>query len=667
MSWYSAVPTLIATAGLMFLPGLAVSLSLRFKGFTALALAPVFSTAVSGTFAVLAGALGIPWTPFTFGASALLTAAASFGLITLVTRRRSPDRRIVPAVTSWHASSLTQPLVLLTSVLLAAAMVYRRLIQLLGKPENFAQVFDNIFHLNAIRYILETGNASSLTLGSLQELTGIQAVYPAAWHTFASMTVQLTSAPLGLAENAVNIVVAALVWPISSIFLARQIFGKNPVITLAAGIISAVQIAFPYMLLIWGPLFPNALSISMLPTAIAVIVMLTGAGYRKLDRRDHFRWWIALLLTLAGLITAHMSAINALNVFVLPLLIKAFVGGIKSRQGATAGRKLRFIIGAVVFAAILSALWLKLRPAFYDYWGPTATEGGALGEALTNGPMGNEANWLVSALAILGLVTVCRETRLRWLAYSYAITISLYVVDASMDRGFLRNFLTGTWYQDTYRLAAFLPMFATPLAAAGVWTFVRLLLPHFRRLGHAFPSRFTSHRRVWGAAGTVLLTAILAVSAYFGPTQEYIVRGMIHYALTPESAVLTPDELNLLGKVDEIVADDAVIAGNPWNGSSLAYAFSARHVLTPHLFTSPDEEKDLLSQSLGTDGLTLEVCQAAEDENVKYILDFGDRYLVPDPSSANYPGVTNVAPSPGLDLVASVGEDAKLLEITGCN
>ncbi|MBD7995392.1 hypothetical protein H9639_08800 [Arthrobacter sp. Sa2CUA1] len=557
-------------------------------------------------------------------------------------------------------------LVPLAAAGMAAAMIFRRLTQLIGQPENFAQVFDNIFHLNAIRYIVETGNASSLTLGSLQELTGMQAVYPAAWHTYASMTMQLTSAPLGLAENSVNIVVAALVWPIASIFLVRRIFGRNPVITLAAGIVSAAQIAFPYLLLVWGPLFPNTLSVSMLPAAIAVIVMLTGAGRRKLDDAEKLRWWIALLLSLAGLITAHMSAINALIIFVLPLLIMAFVRGIKSRSGAPAGRKAFFFGGAAVFAAVLFILWLKLRPAFYDFWGPTTTAGRAVGEALTNGPMGNEANWLVSALAILGAVTVWRTPSLRWLVCSYAIAITLYVVDASRDRGFIRNFLTGTWYQDTYRLAAFLPLFATPLAAAGVWAVGQFLLPHIRRLCDALPSRLAGRRGAWSAAGTAALTAVLAVSAYFGPTQEYIQRGMPLYALNTGSAVLTPEEFQLLDEVDDIVPEDAVIAVNPWNGSSLAYAFSGRHVLTPHLFAIPDKERDLLSRSLGTEGLTPEVCRAAELENVEYVLDFGDRYLVPDPSTVNYLGVTNVAPLPGLELVASAGENARLFEITGC-
>lgn len=41
-----------------------------------------------------------------------------------------------------------------------SALVLTPLLPANQKPGNVGQVYDNIFHLNAIRYILETGNAS---------------------------------------------------------------------------------------------------------------------------------------------------------------------------------------------------------------------------------------------------------------------------------------------------------------------------------------------------------------------------------------------------------------------------------------------------------------------------------------------------------------------------
>ena len=46
---------------------------------------------------------------------------------------------------------------------------------------------------------------------------------------------------------------------------------------------------------------------------------------------------------------------------------------------------------------------------------------------------------------------------------------------------------------------------------------------------------------------------------------------------------INPDELQLFEDVAELTPEDAVIAGNPWNGSALAYAFTGRRVLFPHV------------------------------------------------------------------------------------
>lgn len=68
------------------------------------------------------------------------------------------------------------------AAVLGGAVIIRTLMKLIGQPDHMSQVFDNVFHLNSIRYIMERENASSLTLGSSQ---GQAPIYPASWHTFA--------------------------------------------------------------------------------------------------------------------------------------------------------------------------------------------------------------------------------------------------------------------------------------------------------------------------------------------------------------------------------------------------------------------------------------------------------------------------------------------------
>ncbi|MDK1327185.1 hypothetical protein QNN98_05945 [Arthrobacter sp. zg-Y1143] len=660
MSWIPVLPVLLATAGLVLLPGFLVALALRFRGFSAFALAPAFSAAVVGVFGILADIVGIAWSVWVYAGGTVLTCVAGWIATAIgakaVPRKRTPEGG---APNAWRG--IVAPL---AAVAVAAAMVSRRLMQLIAQPENFAQNFDNVFHLNAIRYVVESGNASSLTMGGLgnEDMGG---VYPAVWHSFAALTVEVTGSSVPLAENSINIVAASLVWTLSCVFFARSVFGNNALISLAAGVLSASQIAFPFLLLVWGPLFPNTLATSMLPLLLGIVVRLfRGAG---LDEDQHLQrsWWIAFLLALAGASTAHMSVVNALLVFALPLILQNWWGAFRQRlaRPRVTSKVAVFGVLSVLGAVAVTLLWLFLRPAFYDSWAPYTTTGGAIGEALTNSPMGTPANWFVTVLTISGVVYLFQVRKHRWLIVSYALAIWFYVVDASQERGFLRNFLTGNWYQDTNRLAAFLPVFATVLGAVGAWAiiqWIRAALPE--RTAHRLEERWTAARPL-RFLSLVVLTVGMALLGYFGPVKEYIKFTMPVYAFNESSPLLSPAERDLVEDIDGYVPDGAVIADNPANGSSLAYALGGRDVLTPHMFASNDPERILISEDLAE--FSPEVCMALEDENVEYVLDFGTRGL--SETGDEYAGVMDLAGQSGFELVKSTGPEANLYKITGCD
>ncbi|MDK1359524.1 hypothetical protein QNO00_04490 [Arthrobacter sp. zg-Y1219] len=664
MSWIPALPALLTTAGLVVIPGFAIALCLRFKGFSLLALAPAFSSAVVGVFGVLAGLIGVQWNIWTYLAGTAITALAAF-LLTLGGRRRNTPAAETASTGARRENHWRTVWVPVAAVVIAAAMVARRLMQLIGQPDNFAQNFDNVFHLNAIRYIVETGSASSLTLGQAQG-EGALGLYPALWHSFAAMTVQLTGASVPLSENSINIVAASLIWPLACVFLVRKVFGTNPVITLAAGVLSAVQVAFPYMLLVWGPVFPTMLAVTMLPLLIGVVVMLARGSALDADQPLRRSWWFALLLGLAGISTAHMSAVNAVLIFALPVILVAWGRAARPLlRKPVNGRKVAlFAVVTVAGAAVAAALWMFLRPGFYDHWGPTSTMGGAIGEALTNGPMGMSVNWLVTILAVAGTIYLFHIRQHRWLVVSYAIAVTLYVVDAAVERGFLRNFLTGNWYQDTNRIAGFLPVFATALGAVGAWAIVESVMKFATANAGRLRSGLGRYGKPLGAAALAVGTVGLALVGYFGPVQQYIKEKAMLYSFTEASPLLTPAELELVDQLDEYVPEDSVIAVNPWNGSSMAYALNGREVLTPHLFAPPDPERVLISAELDT--FTPEVCAAVEDKNVDYVLDFGNQVLA-ELGGVEYVGVTDLAGDPGFELVASTGPASSLYRVTGCD
>lgn len=655
--WTGALLPILAAVGLLILPGLAISWCLNLRNFSGVALAPVFSTAVVGVSGIVGGWVGIPWS------AGLYLAGTTGACVAAVTLSRCLPGRYRNGEGRGISTGTFVSVIL--AVIAGAVLISWRLMQLFQEPENISQRFDNVFHLNAIRFILDLGNASTLNLGSMTGATGFSALYPAAWHSFVALVSQVSGASIPLAVNSFNIAFSAIAWPLGCIMLVRQVVGPSAVATLAAGVLSAAQLSFPAMLLVWGPLYPNALSLALMPAVIAAVVALTGMG--KIDHVPSPVWGAALTLSLPGLATAHTSSLNALLVFTLPLMLLFLLG--KAHRYVVLNPSWRRMAAVGALAAVVAlaygVAWIKVRPGFYDFWGPHQTESGAIGEAITNAPMGTSVAWTVSILMFVGFVYSWSRPTWRWVPFSYAITVALYVVDASMPKGPTRAFLTGVWYQDTHRVAAFLPLFATLLAAIGTVALAQkissLASANFRTPA-LLRSPWSFQHRTVAALGFILA---LAAASQYGAIREYVIESKIYYSLDGGSAILNTDEVQLLERIAEEVPADAVIAVNPWNGSSLAYAISGRKVLDYHLFSSPTAEMETINRRLGTDAVDAEVCPAVKANNVQFVLDFGDSYLAPNAASANFPGVTNVKHTSRLNLVDSQGS-AKLYRVTGC-
>lgn len=657
MMWISFLPVVVLAALLLYVPGALIAACLKFRLGSVLGLAPLLSTAAAGLAGVVAGQIGIPWSVLPFLLVSMLIAAAALALTRAIPWRitRTPSlRQCLP----------------FAAIALASVPITWRFVQLVGSPEHPSQVFDNVFHLNAIRFILDTGDASSLNLASIQGVGGLDAVYPAAWHSFAALLVQLAAVDIPTAQNALNLVIAAVLWPASCFFLVAKTISRRPAALILAAVIAGTQVAFPFLMIVWGPLFPYALAISMMPAAITSLAGLARLGRTRTDPVRS--WTCALAIAMAGLAFAHTSSINTTMAVGFPIAALLW-WRLAERAGLRQPGPRRawlFIAGTLAVVVVATALWFKLRPAPYDNWGPSVKPGAAVGEILTMSPMQSAIPAVVvSVLSIAGLLTVFRMQNLRWVAACYGVVGALYVISASMPEGALRDAAVGTWYQDTYRLAALLPLFATPLAVVGglrIWDSWRTSAAALR-LQRLFLRRpdWRSHSGSTALA-TITAFAFAALANVAGPLSHYIAGASTVYRFDSGSDLLTPDELALLERIPSQVPPDAVIADNPWNGSSLAYAYANRRVLTAHLFAGKDADASVINQNLKEAPDSEAVCSALKKENVQYVLDFGSQYLIDLPGSETYPGVTDIGDVPGLELVDSQGDGARLYRIAAC-
>lgn len=642
MSWVSILPALIVTGALLFLPGLLLGFLLRLRGMRLLALAPALSVSLVAVAALAAPFVGIRWSILPV---LILTAVASVAAYFW-------SKHVGKPALLRQSSNARQLVAVIVSIVVPALLIAFVLVRSMHDPEFFSQRYDNFFHLNAVQYVLDTGNASPLWLGSMTSPAGVP-FYPSGWHAMASIIVALSGASVPLASNAMIIVVAAVVWPIGAVFLVRELLGRNQILTVIAGALAAAFPAFPFLLLHYGVLYPLFLGLAVAPAAIVVAWWLLRPG--RVPRRQD--WALLLVLVVPGLGVAHPGALMAVVALTVPFVLARLL-----HQMRTPGRPRLIGIGLLVAYAAAGVVLLQVvrPPASQIYWPIINTVPDSIGEVVAASVYGYPSSLGITALMIIGAYSVIRRgTYARWSILAMAvISAVLYIIVSASPYETLRFWFTAPWYNNPPRIAAFWAIGVLPLAALGgvvlvTWLLRQRLLVPVRRFFERLP---------------IVLIAIVVI-ALVGVTQNAAIRQAaadieFTYELRPGGPILSPDELDLMEDLAELVPEDAVIAGDPWTGASFAYGVSGRRVLMPHLLMDLTDDAEAINTMLSTEGDSPEVCAALEDTGVGYVLDFsadGDF----QENDGDYSGLDDLDSSPYVELVEQRG-DAKLFKIVSC-
>jgi hypothetical protein len=333
------------------------------------------------------------------------------------------------------------------------------------------------------------------------------------------------------------------------------------------------------------------------------------------------------------------------------------------------------IVPLIAYCLVFLVLWIVLRPpSDASFWGPYHTVPQALGEAIVFSPLDLPLAWLVAPIALLGLWAAATRPRYRWIAAIFLIFTVLFVVVSGFPSSKVRSLLTGVWYNDSYRIAALLPLVAVLLSAIGVeWIchqaqasawFNRI----FRRepvIGQELATRSTG--AVTQTSLRRALAVVLALVAVFigqlGGVNKEVEQAASKYTVTPGSPLVSSDELSLIERLHTEVPQDAILIGNPYTGTSLSYALGDRKSAQLHILSYVSPALQEIYDHLGAVSADPDVCKAVRTEHAYYVLDFG---LVEVHGGNHTPaGLLNLAQNPGVKLVDSQGE-AKLYKITAC-
>jgi uncharacterized protein DUF6541 len=663
MNWIEAAPVALVTVAWLLVPGLFVSYLLGLRGVAAWGLAPVTGIALIACTAVLGGFLGIGWS---VGFVLLVSVAfvAVVAVVAFLLRRRA----FLAADPDPRSLTLAAGLGILPAVVLGLTTI----IESMGAPDTLSQTYDAVFHYNALAYINDSHHASALSMSALGNPHIPGFFYPAAWHDLASLVMMSGGASIPLAANAVTVAATVVLWPLSCLLLVRQLFGRNLAALVVTGTLSIGFTAFPWDLLGFGVLWPNLLGMSIAPALFAVVLTLTG--WARDDAIGKVRAWLALAVGLVAAGLAHPNVLFSLVVLsVFPVAARVFTRAWRLRGE---GKAVRGAIEAVAFVAIFSVAWWwaattpKFESTRDQKWPPFETPANAVGEALFNATNRADALWLLSIVVILGVFAARRWPVLWLLVAGHLTTTFLYVLTASINRMDTQKY-TGYWYNDSHRLAAMLPITGVPLAVAGiVFLTVKIVGAVQAAEKEQTPEK---PRRLAGIPGlgsagvvAVALTLVLTVaSGGLYPTDRAARFAMTYDPTRPIAVLLTPQMRDFYDKIAKEIPPDAVVAGNPFEGSSLLWALEDRKVLFPHFRNTTNDEMDLLAGHL--DDMTTDpaVCKAVNDYNVEYLLIGGAAFRPVDSKWKYYAGLSDPYGLPGFELVDQSGP-SKLYKITGC-
>lgn len=651
--WFTAwLPFLIALL-IVTLPGLCVGLAAGLRSMAVVSLAPLLSLGVLSVSAIQAPLLGLGWGPVPVAVGTLVTGLATGALRAVVGRKLGYDR--------GNLGFCYRPSVVSVAGLgVAGAVILYRLARIFAEPSYVSQTADNVFHLNAVRYVLDTSDASSLTLGAASG--GTPSFYPAAWHGLAGLIVQMSGSPIPVAVACLNLVIGCLIWPLSMWFLCRTLFGGSAVVNVAFAVLVGSFSAYPYLLIDWGVIYPNYLGLAALPAVLGLVVLLFRTE-RGAAHRGTALTWVGLI-GLAGVTLSHPNSLLTLVVLAMPYVVARLV-----RSGFLSRTRLKSRPSGVVRLALVAAsaaavvvAWVVLRPfpftSFNITWPPYQSAAQAVGETILTTHSGRNAAWATGILLLVGLWSAYAHRGYRWMAWSFGAWVILFVAVTAWQPSTVRAFLTGGWYDDFKRVAAGSVLITLPLAVLGFVVLYRILRKGFSRM------------RMPGGVATVVCLALLAaptaIWAHTGPIRTAAVEANKNYNLRPGSPIMSSDEQELYSELPDLVPSGDVIAGNPWDGSAWAYMVSGRHVLYPHVIPFMNEDKDLIAEALRDAQKDPEVCAAAERLNVKYVITSDELiYLPGNPNNTKYPGLEHLDQAPGFVEVARVGAN-RLYKLEDC-
>lgn len=665
MAWTSLIVPALVLGAILYIPGILVNGLLFRSKVLVLGFAPLTGAAVLGAASLVSGVKPGLWGMGLVIATTLITASV-VALLTLAAGRRPKD---------WvshyaHLFSFPQPRVLLTSLVclsINAAVVLYIFLRSFRAPDAILYSYDTPFHMAVIRWILDSGDASSLHSATVDGTIGSH-FYPALWHGWVSLGLSTLNTTMMQAINASTLVILLLVWPLSASLLTYAAFSK----TFDAAPQFAIAIAglfgsYPWGFLTFGVLYSNFFAYSLTPAYLAAMILLVrGLRLKSLQGSEIIGFILLLLGGFAAIALAQPNSVFTIAVMIFPFLVFT--------AWKVCARRSHMLAAVAVVGMLIAAagIWIALYKAPFMrrtvtwVWDSFQTPAEALRAVVTlsmnatGGEYGGEI-----ALAVLVLVGLCVSLwhKKAWVVVSYLAVACLYVLCAAFE-GRFRNVATGFWYHDSFRPAGAMCILAVALAAYALASCVSLVSERIPSM-HGLPVRrgLAAGVSLFLTVAVVGLTLLSSNIAY----REYMLAQM---SADTSTKYTDTHELSFMEEARSITGTDSKVMNDPFDGSMFAYGVLGLPVVFPAMpgnwIGSPNPEAEYLKDHLANvETESSKVCPMVRNLDVHYVMVLERHKQIFDEPHP-WAGVRNITPqTPGFERVLNEGPYS-LYKITAC-
>lgn len=565
--------TLIALF-LLIAPGAIIARISQLSWPVAVAVGPALTYGVVALAIIPFGAVGIPWNGWTALAALLVMCLVMTGFQLLLARYQrgeAAQEEEARRVSRWPAITVA------AGVLLGALLTMWAACRGLTQWQSVPSTWDAVWHANEVRFILDTGQASSTHMGELRNVeTHHTLYYPSVFHALTAVFCQLTGAAPTTGYTLSSVAASVWLFPAGAAMLTwrllRPIWGewRTAGAAATAAALSASFTAVPYVEFAVAAM-PN---LAAYGAAVPAFVLITST----LRHRDRIP---AAVLALVGVMSVHITG----GVIVLLLLAAWWLLDTLWRPVRGRLADVAVLAGvAVVSGLILLPQFISVQEqediiAGHSFLTYLSKKRGLFDAVFQHSRHLNDfpvQYWLIALAATGGLILLVKRV---WWPLALWLLLIVVNVDAGTPIGGPIGAVAGMFgeffYKDPRRIAAATTLLLEPMAGIALFAIVLGVVAVARRLTGRFKPLPAP---VWVSVTAVLLLATTVLSAH-----RYLYRHLWLFGDKYDSVIIDQRDLMAMAYLARLPgAHDTLIGNANTDGTAWMYAVADLHPLWTH-------------------------------------------------------------------------------------